>query len=181
MRRVQISSFALTAAVCDLPRHYPKMGDFVSTSSCFKENTAFILSLHGWSYMMELMTRPETDAQAGCVLVVDDEISTRYLLAEQLRRVGFVVYEASSADEAVILLESRTAFDAVITDVQMPGDWDGLRLAEFIRNRSPSAVVVVVSGMNVAEQAERHGTKFFQKPYSGASVVDYVKTRLALL
>ena len=127
---------------------------------------------------MSLQTLVAPDEIKKCVLVVDDEIESRYLLAENLRASGFTVYEASSADEAVVLLRSRAAFDAVITDIQMPGQMDGLMLAESIRENLPVVLVVVVSGLDMDDALRQKGTKFFQKPYSSQSLVDYVKSNL---
>jgi CheY-like chemotaxis protein len=117
----------------------------------------------------------ESSGAGKCILVVDDEIECRYLLAERLRTVGFVVHEASNADEAATLLKSHMAFDAVVTDIQMPGDMDGIMLADSIRASSPAILVVVVSGLNMSGQLERKGTKFFQKPYASEALIDYLK------
>jgi CheY-like chemotaxis protein len=122
--------------------------------------------------------RVESSSIGKCILVVDDEIECRYVLAERLRTVGFVVHEASNADEAATLLKSHMAFDAVITDIQMPGDMDGMVLAESIRTSLPAILVIVVSGLNMFERLERQGTKFFQKPYASEALIDYLKKNL---
>lgn len=114
------------------------------------------------------------------VLVVDDEIEMRFLLAERFRSAGFVVAEACDAGEASALLGSYT-FDAVITDVQMPGPMDGIELAESIRTKFPHTFVVVVSGRDFSQQLDRTDAAFFRKPYLSAELIDFVKAKLCSL
>jgi CheY-like chemotaxis protein len=51
------------------------------------------------------------------ILVLEDNVLLRYILAEWLRTDGFDVVEAASADEAVSILSSVIGVDLVITDV----------------------------------------------------------------
>ena len=67
----------------------------------------------------------------GRVLVVDDHAAVRESVIDVLRQAGYAVQGLASAGEALPLLE-RTAFDVVVTDLQMPA-MDGL---EFIRQMS---------------------------------------------
>ena len=46
-----------------------------------------------------------------------------------LEEAGFVAVEAWNAHEAIEVLEKRADIRAVFTDVNMPGTWDGTRLA----------------------------------------------------
>jgi CheY-like chemotaxis protein len=50
---------------------------------------------------------------------------------------GFEAVEASNADEAIFILETRTDIRVVFTDIDMPGSMDGLKLAEAVRGRWP--------------------------------------------
>lgn len=56
------------------------------------------------------------------ILVVEDEVLVRMMLADQLREAGYRVVEASDADEALELLQ-HDALDvkAVISDIKCPG------------------------------------------------------------
>jgi CheY-like chemotaxis protein len=80
------------------------------------------------------------------LLLVEDEILVRDTLADELREEGFDVIEAGTGDEAIRLLEQRTDFDVVCTDVRMPGKADGIDVAVCARGRMPSVPVLVVSG-----------------------------------
>ena len=125
---------------------------------------------------------PEKASQAAGraephVLVVDDDIETRYVLAARLRASGFIVSEASDAEEATQLLACSLTFHAVVTDFEMPGTMNGMALAEHIRANYPGIQVTVVSGMNLRDDAQRRGLTFFQKPYVFESLADTLKRR----
>ena len=59
---------------------------------------------------------------------------------------GFVALEADNADEAVAILEARSDIALLLTDINMPGSMDGLKLAHAVRNRWPPIKIIVVSG-----------------------------------
>jgi CheY-like chemotaxis protein len=100
------------------------------------------------------------------ILVVEDEVLLRYVLAEWLRGEGHEVVEAVSGDEAATVLSSIMTVDLVITDVQMPGSLNGLQLARNIRAAFPSLPVIVVSGQpRPATFDEVGAAAFFLKPY----------------
>lgn len=75
----------------------------------------------------QLLVRPVS------VLLVEDEVIIRTSLAEDLEIAGFDVHQARSGDDALELLLSGLAVDAVFTDVQMPGVLDGLDFARWVR------------------------------------------------
>ncbi|WP_113177719.1 response regulator [Rhizobium sp.] len=106
------------------------------------------------------------------VLVVDDEPLVRMLAVEVAEEAGFEVLEASNADEAVILLETVPGIRILMTDVDMPGSMDGLKLAAAVRDRWPPVEIIVVSGMQrprIHELPER--AIFFDKPYDIGKMV----------
>jgi CheY-like chemotaxis protein len=69
------------------------------------------------------------------VLLVEDEHWIRLLAAEALRDEGFDVEEASSGDEAALLLVGALFFDVLFTDVQMPGAFTSRCTPESITPR----------------------------------------------
>ena len=66
---------------------------------------------------------------ATVVLIVEDEPLLRELAVEIIEDAGFVALQAANADQAVILLETRSDIAVVFTDIIMPGSMDGLGLA----------------------------------------------------
>ena len=91
---------------------------------------------------------------ARSVLVVDDEPILRLFACEALEEAGYEVVGASSADEAIALLRRGTPFGAVLTDIEMPGDLDGLELAWNIQAHWPDIAVIITSGRKLPRADE---------------------------
>ncbi|MCR8526460.1 response regulator, partial [Escherichia coli] len=79
------------------------------------------------------------------VLLVDDEPLVRAGVAAMLDDLGYRVIEASSADEAHVLVGSGAGFDVLITDHAMPGR-TGTELAAELRAKRPGLPVLLVTG-----------------------------------
>jgi DNA-binding response OmpR family regulator len=79
------------------------------------------------------------------VLIVEDEMLNREIMAEALVEAGFAVDEANSADEAVKLLDSD-GYELLVTDIHMPGRMDGIGLAQHAHNTHPTMPIVFVTG-----------------------------------
>jgi CheY-like chemotaxis protein len=77
--------------------------------------------------------------------VVEDEVLIRLHVAEELRELGYAVIEAASGDEAITVLSSVNDIGLVLTDIRMPGDVDGLALANWIRSEFPSLKIILIS------------------------------------
>ena len=92
------------------------------------------------------IAKPSAAPESGTVLLAEDEFLIRLDVAEELRRVGWKVIEVSSADEAIDLLRSSVIVDLVLTDVNMPGQSNGLDLAEFVAREKPNVRVAIMSG-----------------------------------
>lgn len=104
------------------------------------------------------------------VLVVDDEIEIRELVAEYLRHRGLRVEVAADGRGAVAAVERDPArFRLVITDLQLPGA-DGLDVLRAAKRANPSCFVVIVTGyasLDSAIQAVRLGAyDYLTKPFS---------------
>jgi two-component system, cell cycle sensor histidine kinase and response regulator CckA len=103
------------------------------------------------------------------LLIVDDELSLRSLLASALSRKGYHTTMAASGLEAIELISDPSRqFDAVLLDLNMPGA-SGIDVLKIIRVCRPTLKVIVVSG-HLTPQAraefERLGQRIFvQKPY----------------
>lgn len=99
------------------------------------------------------------------ILVVDDEPLIRLGLAFQAVEWGYEVVEAGSADDAISELQRHPDIRLVVTDVDMPGSMDGVKLAHFVRERWPPIALIVVSGKRAIEATVLpDGCRFFEKP-----------------
>jgi len=87
-----------------------------------------------------------TPFQDRSILIVDDEALIRFDLIDHFEAAGYTVFEAENADQAIAVLERHKSIRVVLTDVQMPGSMDGVRLAHYIRDRYPPTVLIVTSG-----------------------------------
>jgi DNA-binding NtrC family response regulator len=100
------------------------------------------------------------------VLVVEDEPILRMHAVAVVEDARFEAIEASNADEAIAILESRNDIRIVFTDVDMPGSMDGLRLAAAVRGRWPPIEFIVTSGhVNVRTEDMPVRGVFLPKPY----------------
>ena len=102
------------------------------------------------------------------ILLVEDESLTRELMAESLNDAGYDVTATCTGDEAAILLADRDRFDALLTDVTLPGSIDGIGLAEHARELHPRLPVLIVSGMAASQQraaALDPPTAYMHKPF----------------
>ncbi len=90
------------------------------------------------------MTTQGESAPRRRILVIDDEVAIREVVQRLLTREGYDVAEAPDAATASALVAQRH-FDAVITDVRMPGT-SGLDLLADLKRGNPNAVVVVMTG-----------------------------------
>lgn len=101
------------------------------------------------------------------VLIVDDDEASRELMLEALRRSGYRLLEADSAEKALEIL-ARERPDLVVTDVQM-GGMSGIELVRQINARRPEVLVVVVTAFTNSEvtiEAIRSGAfDFIPKPF----------------
>ena len=100
----------------------------------------------------------------------------RMLAVEVVEEAGFIAIEARYADEAVILLESRTDIALLFTDINMPGGMDGLKLAHAVRDRWPPIKILVVSGKQRLQPSELPSNScFLGKPYQVTALVEELR------
>jgi CheY-like chemotaxis protein len=122
---------------------------------------------------------PDDFKRKRVVLVVEDEVLLRYLIADHLREVGFNVLEAANAHDAMTLLESHLTVDLVFSDVNMPGDMDGQAFANWLRVFSPETPVILTSGaITPVFSSTRRARRFIPKPYDLLEVERQIREML---
>ena len=85
------------------------------------------------------------------VLVVDDEAIVLTVLREALRRGGYRVTTAASAEEAIDLMQKRR-FDLVLTDKNLPGA-SGLEVLRAAHLLTPAPAIVLITGYSSLDSA----------------------------
>ena len=107
------------------------------------------------------------DERMAHILVVDDESDIRQMVLLCLSQVHCRVSLASSAEEAYRLIETNE-FDAIITDVMMPGE-DGITFLGNVHQLLPAVPVIIMTGyaqLQTAVNAIKNGAfDFIHKPF----------------
>ena len=126
-----------------------------------------------------------TEARPGApgrILVVDDEPGIRRLFSEWLRRAGLEAVSAESGAAAVGLLETE-AFDAVVSDIKMPG-YDGISLLKEIRRTNLDLPVILVTAEPTADTAihalQYGALNYLPKPIEREAFVNEVRRAVQL-
>ncbi len=130
----------------------------------------------------DLTSLSDADDSRPVVLVVEDEVLVRMVIAEYLRDCDYVVIEAGSAAEAIALFKADVEVDVVFSDIQMPGNMDGFGLAQWVRQNRPGVKVILTSGAaSAADKASDlcEDGPLLQKPYESEEVGRRIKQLLA--
>ncbi len=125
-------------------------GGAVDVQSTPGEGSAFRIYLpraHRPAQESDQPSRPERLHRGKeAILVVEDEAPVRHVLVRTLMRCGYRVIEAGDAEQAMSLAtHGQTQFDAVITDVVMPGD-SGVKLIGRLREAVGDLPCLFVTG-----------------------------------
>jgi CheY-like chemotaxis protein len=110
------------------------------------------------------------------ILTVEDEFFVSEYLRLLLEHAGFEVVATYNADDAIAILESRSDIHTIITDINMPGSMDGLKLAAAVRDRWPPVKIIIVTGRTPPTTAEMPtGSLFVGKPYNAEIMIAAVR------
>jgi len=115
------------------------------------------------------------------ILIVDDDTSMRMALCETLESCGYLVETAANGFEALTKFKDGI-FEAVITDMRMPG-MGGMEVLKSIKKISPESPVILITAygtVNTAVEAMKEGASdFIMKPFSLEDIEFVVKNVLA--
>jgi CheY-like chemotaxis protein len=113
------------------------------------------------------------------ILVVDDAATIRDLCADLIRDLGYEVNVVADAAEALARLRHER-FDAVVTDIVMPG-MDGWQLIAAAIHAQPMLRLVAMTGANVEGDRDRAvalGVPLLQKPFTRVELGDALREAL---
>ncbi len=114
------------------------------------------------------------------ILIVDDEPTVLFTLANSLRSPGVEVVTASKLESAEAALE-KYFFDLVIADIRMSGilGIEGLELLSYVKKNSPKTKVIIMSGSGSDDlrkhALERGADHYYDKPVDIAELLHRVK------
>jgi two-component system cell cycle sensor histidine kinase/response regulator CckA len=123
---------------------------------------------------------PETVRMTGTVLLVEDDPLVRHVTERALRRAGWTVLSAGSAEDALDVLKD-TPCDLMISDVTMPG-MDGAALTHLVLEQHPGLPVILTSGYVAAsEEFNVANVAFLVKPFGQDELLDAVTRIIAAI
>jgi DNA-binding NtrC family response regulator len=109
------------------------------------------------------------------VLIVEHDDLLKFVTADIMRDAGFVALQASDADEAIAILETRHDVVLLLTSVTMPGSMDGLGLAHAVCKRWPAIKTIIASSqVRLIGSDLTAGSRFILKPYHAQKMISEI-------
>ncbi len=116
------------------------------------------------------------------ILLVDDDEVQNIIMRKLLEREGFDITVASNVAEALKLISSER-YDALLSDLHMPGAADGLTVISAMRHLNPDTISILLTGfpeLDLAFQAIlRQADEIMIKRSDLAAMVNSIKRRIA--
>ncbi len=119
------------------------------------------------------------EAQAPHVLAVDDDPSTRALIADYLSRNDFRVTTVASGAECNAVL-ARETVDLLLLDLRLPGE-DGMHIARRLRAESTLPILMLTGRTEEADRVmglELGADDYLTKPFSPRELVARIRALL---
>ena len=116
----------------------------------------------------------------GRVLLVEDDDAVAAGVGHMLDDLGYRHVRVANAAEALAMLDKDARFDLVFSDMVMPGEMDGLGLAQEVRRRMPATPVLLTTGFSeAASAATGEAFRLLPKPYGIDSLAEALTATLA--
>lgn len=163
-------------------------GGYLEVDSAEGEGTTFRLYLprseHVGIVEETLSTTPHLRPDGSqTILLVEDNDLVRQSAVQQLREAGYEVLAAADASQAIEWLALNQRIDLLFTDIVMPGEMNGVELAQEARRMHPDLPVLLTSGYNEAsDHKDSHlpaGMEMLTKPYRREVLLNQLTTMLS--
>ena len=113
------------------------------------------------------------------ILVVEDEPFVRLIAVEMIEQAGWNALEAGNSAEALAMLADVGPVDVLFTDINMPGEMDGLALARQVHRSHPRTELVITSGKQaLSNKSLPDDGTFLCKPYGVADLIALIESKL---
>jgi DNA-binding NtrC family response regulator len=124
---------------------------------------------------------PDTEPERSLIFVVEDQALLRMEAVFLLEEAGFRTIDAGNADAALEVMRARWREVRVLfTDVQMPGEIDGVDLAEEVHRCWPHVLLLVTSGgVELRNEDLPDDGRFMPKPYKASTLISQVRAVIA--
>jgi len=118
----------------------------------------------------------------GRILVIDDEKNITFVMQAMLQKAGFEATVFNDSAEAMAALDESADFEAVITDLYMPGP-GGMEVLEHCQKNHPQLPVVIITAYGTIESAvsalKRGAFDFITKPFEQVELLNVVQKAIA--
>jgi signal transduction histidine kinase/CheY-like chemotaxis protein/ligand-binding sensor domain-containing protein len=158
------------------------MGGTISVESQLGKGTTFTFTVHTTTSQQATRMYVHHNLmglEGKKVLVVDDNLTNRSILKNQLEQWNLVPTLANSGREALDILTQFPDFDLILSDMQMP-EMDGMQLAQQIKKRNALIPIILLS--SVGDERSKEHTELFDvvlaKPVRQSTLQKHVLTQL---
>ena len=107
---------------------------------------------------------------SGSVLLVEDNPSVAETTSALLKALGYRVVHETNAVDAIGRLDAGEPIDVVLSDIVMPGPFDGMGLARRLRGSHARLPVVLTTGYSDAPDAAADAVAILRKPFTAKSL-----------
>lgn len=118
---------------------------------------------------------------SGKVLLLEDDKSIRSMLAINLRKHGFTVYEAATGEEALSVAASIHDIDIAVLDIMLPGI-DGIEVCKGIRKDYPFTGIIMLTAKaqekDKVNALENGADDYVTKPFGIAELMARINSLL---
>ena len=152
-------------------------GGAVSIESEVGKGTRVILVLprleHRSDAPPSVQLPPAQAVRAARVLLVDDDAEVREVMMSMLAELGYQVEEAIGSETALARLSdaNQPPIHLLLSDIVMPGQMDGVALAEQARRLYPALRIILATGYTERIAAD-HGFRVLPKPFTSQALAD---------
>ena len=108
------------------------------------------------------------------ILVTEDDEVVRTATIEVLRETGYEGLGVGDGKQALAALDLFVV-DLLITDIRLPSDVDGWKLAKMFRSRYPQSPVIYISGLPTIHDRKVAGGVVLQKPFRPMRLLSVVQ------
>ncbi len=116
------------------------------------------------------------------ILLIDDDLNLCKVLEYQLEKNGFNVTTARNGKDGIALF-SKSEFDIVITDIQMP-DISGIEVLRSIRRENDKAVIIIITAHgsveNAIEACKLGANDYLTKPFGQEQLLFVIEKAVRL-
>ena len=159
---------------------------WIDITTALSEGSTFLVHLPVTSSSAADTVQPEAPSESArgyTVLVAEDDPAVRSLVRDVLVHHEYRVLEADTADAALeVWRDQQEGIDLLLTDMVMPGNTNGLDLANRLLRESHELKVIYTSGYSAelfgSDVTLEEGRNYLPKPYLAEKLIDVLRNAL---